>query len=232
VVRADDPRLRHRGRSASRPRHRGHLAFPSRARAEDGFDHAGQLHLPRHAALEPRLDRRGGRRHLRHHRRSSGGDYHRPIQGVLLLSAGTFIFFMVFRKFGWDWGAVRAARTAGEVTFTFDLWREESRKLAEKLWYMNYRFMAAAILVVTVDDGWSISSERSGSPRQMKLPGANDSIAFGSSSFGGATVTAGQDGRGGRRSTKRRRSMRSPRVASSCSASGTTAPPTTHGRPG
>jgi solute:Na+ symporter, SSS family len=29
------------------------------------------------------------------------------IQGVLLLSAGTFIFFMVFRKFGWDWGAVR-----------------------------------------------------------------------------------------------------------------------------
>lgn len=36
-----------------------------------------------------------------------------------------------------------------EVTFSFDLWRDESRELAEKPWYMNYRFMAAAILVVT-----------------------------------------------------------------------------------
>jgi SSS family solute:Na+ symporter len=31
------------------------------------------------------------------------------IQGVILLAAGTFIFFMVFREFGWDWSAVRDA---------------------------------------------------------------------------------------------------------------------------
>ena len=31
------------------------------------------------------------------------------IQGVLLLSAGTFIFFMVFREFDWSWAAVREA---------------------------------------------------------------------------------------------------------------------------
>jgi hypothetical protein len=37
-----------------------------------------------------------------------------------------------------------------EVTCTFDLWHEESRDLAEKPWYMSCRFMAAAILVVTV----------------------------------------------------------------------------------